>query len=112
MTNAVSTGTATLVLGQMDTPNPTGHFAVSGTLTVSGTVCNGTDMMDGEIGGLLFQLLDSNSPIAQASANLNGSADPSVPDAGVLIGATFNSTFPGSCNEQSVGGQLMPITTP
>jgi hypothetical protein len=108
VTNAVSTGTATLELGQLDTPNPTGHFAMSGTLTVTGTVCNGTATFNGEIGGLLFQLFDPDSSDGVNIANLSGTADPTIPDAGVLLGAAFNSTFPGSCNEEFVFGQLTP----
>ena len=105
-TQASSTGTATLQLGQLDTPNQMGQFALSGTLAVTSSVCSETSAMNGEVGGLSFELTlpDPNSPAADVS--LNGATDPAVPAAGLSFGADYASFNAGTCSGNLVIGTL------
>jgi len=105
-TQASSTGTATLQLGQLSSPNSQGQFALSGTLAVTSSVCSETSAMNGEVGGLSFELTlpDPNSPAADVS--LNGATDPAVPAAGLSFGADYASFNAGTCSGNLVIGTL------
>jgi hypothetical protein len=102
----VGTGTATLTLAQLNSPNPTGQFAVSGTLVFTSSVRTTTAQLNGEIGGFYFELTSPNSQNPpHANVELEGDAYPGIPTAGVSIGDVYNA---GSCSGDIVTGQLLP----